>query len=84
MREAVGVPPPPPLSLTPLEELNPRLVSCRRCPRLVAHRERIAREKKREYRDWTYWGKPVPGFGDPNARLLLVGQIGRASCRERV
>jgi len=39
----------------------------------VAHRERVAREKKREYRDWTYWGKPVPGFGDPNARLLLVG-----------
>jgi len=73
MREAVGVPPPPPLSLTPLEELNRRLVSCRRCPRLVAHRERIAREKKREYRDWTYWGKPVPGFGDPDARLLLVG-----------
>jgi uracil-DNA glycosylase family 4 len=39
----------------------------------VAHRERIAREKKREHRDWTYWGKPVPGFGDPHARLLLVG-----------
>ena len=58
---------------TPLAELNRRLVSCRRCQRLVAHREHIALTKKPQYRDWTYWGKPVPGFGDPNARLLLVG-----------
>ncbi len=56
-----------------LEVLNRQVVGCRLCPRLVAHREQVAREKKREYRDWTYWGKPVPGFGDPNARLLLVG-----------
>lgn len=46
---------------------------CRRCPRLVAYRERVAREKKREFQDWVYWGKPVPGFGDPQARVLLVG-----------
>lgn len=63
-----GSPPSPHLA-----QLNRRLIACRRCPRLVAHRERIAREKKAQYRDWTYWGKPVPGFGDPHARLLLVG-----------
>jgi uracil-DNA glycosylase family 4 len=46
---------------------------CRLCPRLVIYRERIAREKRRQYRDWTYWGRPVPGFGDPRARLFVVG-----------
>ncbi len=56
-----------------LPALNRELIACRLCPRLVAHRERVAREKKRQFRDWTYWGKPVPGFGDPGARLLLVG-----------
>lgn len=56
-----------------LDTLNSRLIRCVRCPRLVAHRERVAREKKRAFRDQTYWGKPVPGFGDPKARLLLVG-----------
>ena len=59
--------------MTELDQFNRRLVACHLCPRLVAHREQISREKKREYRDWTYWGKPVPGFGDPRARLLLVG-----------
>lgn len=49
------------------------LTECRQCPRLVAWREQVAREKKREYRDWDYWGKPVPSFGDPQARLLIVG-----------
>jgi len=49
------------------------VVACRRCPRLVAHRERVAQEKVRRYRDDEYWGKPIPGFGDPNARLLIVG-----------
>lgn len=48
-------------------------VSCRACPRLVAWREQVAREKRRAYRDWDYWGRPVPGFGDPKARLLVVG-----------
>lgn len=50
-----------------------RVIVCRRCPRLVHHRERTAREKVRRYRDWAYWGRPVPGFGDPDARLLVVG-----------
>jgi uracil-DNA glycosylase family 4 len=49
------------------------IIVCDRCPRLRAYCERVAREKKREFRDWTYWGRPVPGFGDPRARLLVVG-----------
>lgn len=49
------------------------VVRCRACPRLVAWRERVARDKKRAFLDWEYWGKPVPAFGDPRARLLLVG-----------
>ncbi|MFQ5702657.1 MAG: uracil-DNA glycosylase [Gemmatimonadales bacterium] len=56
-----------------LEGLNRGVTACRRCPRLVEHRERIARVKKREFMDWRYWGKPVPGFGDPRARFLIVG-----------
>jgi len=53
--------------------LNREVVACTRCPRLVVYREKIAREKKRAYRDWEYWGKPVPGFGDPRARVLIMG-----------
>lgn len=53
--------------------LNAEVITCRKCPRLVAHRERVAREKVRRYRDDEYWGKPIPGFGDPKARLLIVG-----------
>jgi uracil-DNA glycosylase family 4 len=49
------------------------VVGCRRCPRLVEHREAIARIKVRRFRDQDYWGRPVPGFGDPRARLLVVG-----------
>ncbi|HET9599729.1 MAG TPA: uracil-DNA glycosylase [Anaeromyxobacteraceae bacterium] len=49
------------------------MTSCRACPRLVAWREEVARVKRRAYRDEVYWGRPVPGFGDPRARLLLVG-----------
>src|SRR5881296_3646432 len=49
------------------------VIACERCPRLRAHCRRVAREKKREFRDWEYWGRPVPGFGDPGARLLVVG-----------
>ncbi|MGD0263367.1 MAG: uracil-DNA glycosylase [Candidatus Methylomirabilota bacterium] len=56
-----------------LERLNAEVITCRKCPRLVAHRERVAREKVRRYRDDEYWGKPIPGFGDPKARLLVVG-----------
>lgn len=56
-----------------LEKLQRQVVCCTRCPRLVDYRERVAREKRRMYRDWDYWGKPVPSFGDPNAELLIVG-----------
>lgn len=51
----------------------PELLGCALCSRLVAHREKVAEEKRRAYRDETYWGKPVPGFGDPHARILLLG-----------
>lgn len=54
-------------------EFNRELVACRRCPRLVDHCQSIARQKRRAYLDWEYWGKPVPGFGDINARVLLLG-----------
>ena len=50
-----------------------RVAACRLCPRLVTYRERIAEGKRRQYCDWTYWGRPVPGFGDPKARLFVVG-----------
>ncbi len=53
--------------------LDGEVAACRKCPRLVAWREKVAREKKRAYRDFEYWGKPVPGFGDPNARVLILG-----------
>ncbi len=58
---------------TSLAEVNEILVTCRLCPRLVAWREEVAHTKRRAYRDWTYWGRPIPGFGDPNARVLVVG-----------
>src|SRR6266850_2506713 len=56
-----------------LNVLNAEVVACTRCPRLVVYRGKIAQEKRRAYRDWDYWGKPVPGFGDPNARVLVLG-----------
>ena len=56
-----------------LSHVTRSIIACRRCPRLVAHCERIAHEKKRAFREWEYWGRPVPGFGDPTARLLIVG-----------
>ena len=56
-----------------LNVLNAEVIGCTRCPRLVEYRERIAREKRRAYRDHEYWGKPVPGFGDPHARVLVLG-----------
>ena len=56
-----------------LTELNREVIACTRCPRLVEYREKVAREKRRAYRDCEYWGKPVPGFGDPNARVLVLG-----------
>ena len=56
-----------------LTGINREIVACTRCPRLVEYCARVAREKRRAYRDWQYWGKPVPGFGDPQARVLIVG-----------
>jgi uracil-DNA glycosylase family 4 len=56
-----------------LAVLNRSITECTLCPRLVAYRQRIATEKRAAYRDWEYWGKPVPSCGDPNARVLLVG-----------
>lgn len=56
-----------------LARLARSVVACRRCPRLVRYREHVARVKKREFADWAYWGRPVPGFGDPRAELLIVG-----------
>ena len=53
--------------------LNNEVIACTRCPRLVEYRQQVAREKRRAYRDWDYWGKPVPGFGDPDARVLIMG-----------
>jgi uracil-DNA glycosylase family 4 len=56
-----------------LAALEAEVIACRRCPRLVEWRERMAREKVARFRDETYWGRPVPGFGDPRARILAVG-----------
>ena len=55
------------------QNLNAEIIACTKCPRLVHYRERVAREKRRAYRQWTYWGRPVPGFGDHNASVVLVG-----------
>jgi uracil-DNA glycosylase len=56
-----------------LQILQERVIACRLCSRLVLYREKVAREKRRMYRDWEYWGKPIPSFGDPEARLLILG-----------
>lgn len=56
-----------------LQILNEEIVACRKCPRLVRYREKVAREKRRAYREWIYWGKPVPGFGDAQAQLVILG-----------
>lgn len=56
-----------------LDELNAEIVECRKCPRLVVYRERVARERRRAFQEWEYWGRPVAGFGDPEAQLLILG-----------
>jgi uracil-DNA glycosylase len=56
-----------------LQSLHDEIVGCAACPRLVAWREQVARDKVARFRDQTYWGRPVPGFGDPHARILVVG-----------
>ena len=58
---------------TALAALEQEIITCRTCPRLVDWREEVARGKRRAFRDQTYWGKPVPGFGDPHARVLVLG-----------
>jgi len=55
------------------DQLNARIVRCRLCPRLTVYRERVGHEKKREFRDWDYWAKPVPSLGGPDADLLIIG-----------
>ncbi len=59
--------------MNPLDSLNQEIIQCRKCPRLVDWREEVARVKRKAYKDAEYWGKPVPGFGDPQARVLVVG-----------
>ena len=59
--------------MTRLEALHRELVECRACPRLVSWREEVARTKVKRFRDWTYWARPLPGFGDPRAALLIMG-----------
>ena len=54
-------------------QLNAEIVACTACPRLVQWRQQVAQEKRRAFRDWDYWGRPVPGFGDRQARLVIVG-----------
>src|SRR5512144_1266978 len=56
-----------------LDAIEGRVVRCRACPRLVEWREQVAREKTARFADQVYWGRPVPGFGDPRARVLIVG-----------
>jgi len=56
-----------------MNDLNTRITTCRQCPRLVKWREEVALTKKREFREWDYWGKAVPSFGDPKARVLIIG-----------
>jgi uracil-DNA glycosylase len=56
-----------------LTTLQRQILRCTQCPRLVEYRARVAREKRRQYREWDYWGKPLPSFGDPQARLLIIG-----------
>jgi uracil-DNA glycosylase len=61
------------LSSEDLATLEREITSCRRCPRLVEWREKVAREKRAAFSDETYWGRPVPGFGDPDARVVILG-----------
>src|SRR5664279_3817177 len=56
-----------------LDELNQQIISCDRCPRLRLHCQQVASVRKRAYAEWEYWGKPVPSFGDPKARVLILG-----------
>src|SRR5689334_24272327 len=59
--------------MTSLQVLENEIVNCARCPRLREHSAQIAQLKRRAYREWVYWGRPVPSFGDPAARVLIIG-----------
>jgi len=72
-QQGVGAPPAGADAAGLLRRLTAEIVDCRKCPRLVAWREEVGRVKRAAFRDWTYWAKPVPGFGDPRARVLVVG-----------
>jgi uracil-DNA glycosylase family 4 len=61
------------LSHPDLAALDAEVTTCRRCPRLVAWREEVAREKRAAFKDDTYWGRPIPGFGDPEGRVMITG-----------
>lgn len=61
------------VAVSPLQAFQEEVIACRQCSRLVAHCTRVAAARRRAYRDWTYWGKPVPSFGDPDAPLLIIG-----------
>ena len=56
-----------------IKKIRSEIVSCTKCPRLVEFRTKIAKEKRKSYMDWDYWGKPVPGYGDDNSKLLILG-----------
>ena len=56
-----------------LIQLKQEVVACKLCPRLITYCKKVGREKRRAYMDWEYWAKPVPGWGDPDARLLILG-----------
>jgi len=62
-----------PAGASPLEKLNERIIVCNRCPRLRAHSEKVAQERRRQFANCEYWGRPVPSFGDPLARVLALG-----------
>jgi uracil-DNA glycosylase len=61
------------MSRSAWDRLDRTIVNCRLCPRLVEYREEVARVKRRQYRDETYWGRPLPGFGDRQGKILVVG-----------
>jgi len=63
----------PSVNFPSLSKLNSAVVTCHRCPRLRRYCRDVAKAKRRQFRDWTYWGRPLPGFGDPEARLLILG-----------
>ncbi|RMH06551.1 MAG: uracil-DNA glycosylase [Nitrospirae bacterium] len=59
--------------MQPLKTLHDTIIHCTICPRLTRYRQQIAQTKRRQFQDWVYWGRPVPGFGDPRSRLLVLG-----------